>query len=83
MDAKNLLGCVLVAVIVVNWNIQAKAQVDFAQNATITFVNENLSTNLTDNKTQVRETRFARPYYGFIGIWNTLGNIRYIFTGVS
>lgn len=33
--------------------------------------------------TKIRETRFARPFYGFIGIWNTLGNIRRIFVGVS
>lgn len=84
METKFLLGFLLCALIIGNWYIdaapQALPQVDFSQNATVGYINDHKPSG---NETHLRETRLARPYYGFIGIWNTLGNIRYIFTGVS
>lgn len=82
METKYLFAFLLFAVIIGNWNIYAKTQIEIDRNATISTVAVSASNSRT-NKTQVRETRFARPYYGFIGIWNTLGNIRRIFNGVS
>lgn len=87
MLTKFLLGFLLAAFVFSNWHIEAQTPipldlVDFSKNTTVININP-IHTDPSSNSSPVRETRFARPYYGFIGIWNTLGNIRYIFTGVS
>lgn len=46
-------------------------------------IDKNAATVNVSSVPKVRQTRFASPFYGFASIWNTLGNLRRLFSNVS